>query len=111
MKSLPESIAEALESNKLAVFGGDPRGFDDPALSADDLWETGLNDILKATFGWGKDGDMDMIIRRGRWGLDGLVDFVVYFVKEHGISEGLFEGKLEYLIEELEKKYVKLKYH
>ena len=37
-------------------------------------------------------------------GLDGLMNFVTYFVKEWGVSEGLFEGKLDYLIEELEKR-------
>ena len=37
---------------------------------------------------------MDEIIRCGRWGLDGLVDFATYFVEERGVSGGLSEGKL-----------------
>ncbi|KAF8155913.1 hypothetical protein B0H34DRAFT_783589 [Crassisporium funariophilum] len=93
VESLLLSIPKASEFNKLAVFGGNPRGFDDPAISADELWETGLNNVLKVTFGWGKEGNMDEIIHRGKWGLDGLV-----------VSEGLFKGKLEYLCEELKKR-------
>ncbi|KAG5634895.1 hypothetical protein H0H81_000401 [Sphagnurus paluster] len=104
VESLPLSIPEASEFDRLAVFGADPRGFDDPTISADELWETGLNNVLKATLGWGKEGDMNKIIRRGKWGLDGLVHFVTYFVNERGVSEGLFEGKLDYLIEELKKR-------
>jgi len=104
VKNLPDSIPEASYFDKLAVFGGDPRGFDDPNISADDLWEMGLNEVLKATLGWRKEGDMDQIIRRGKWGLDGLVHFVAYFIKERGVSEVLFKGKLDYLIEELENR-------
>ena len=37
---------------------------------------------------------MDEIIRRARWGLDGLLDFATYFAAERGVSGGLFEGKL-----------------
>ncbi|KAF8161442.1 hypothetical protein B0H34DRAFT_673382 [Crassisporium funariophilum] len=109
--SLPLSIPEALEFDRLAVFGGDPKSFDDPTISADELWETGLNNVLKATFGWGKERNMNEIIRRGKWGLDGLVNFVTYFVKERGVSESLFKGKLDYLFEELKKKSVKFEYH
>ncbi|KAF8800419.1 hypothetical protein BYT27DRAFT_7117723, partial [Phlegmacium glaucopus] len=104
VKSLPDSIPEASEFDKLAVFGGDPRNFDDPNIDADDLWETGLSKVLKATLGWGTEGDMDQIIRRGKWGLDGLVRFVAYFVEDRGVNEELFKGKLDYLIEELENR-------
>lgn len=35
---------------------------------------------------------MNEIICRGKWGLDGLVNFVTYFVEEWDVSEGLFES-------------------
>ena len=76
------------------MFGGNTKEFDDPSLEADELWEASLNGVLKSTLGWGMEGNMDEIIRRGRWGLDGLVDFATYFVEERGVSGGLFEGKL-----------------
>jgi len=102
--NLPQSILEASEFDKLAAFGGDLRGFDDPTISTPDLWEMDLNEVLKVTLGWGKEGDMGEIICCGKWGLDGLVNFMAYFIEECGISEGLFKGKLDYLIEELEKR-------
>ena len=104
VKSLPLSIPKASELDKLAIFRAEPRSFDDPAIDADELWETSLNNVLKATLGWGKEGNMEELIRRGKWGLDGLVNFVTYFVRERGVSEELFRGKLNYLFEELEKR-------
>ena len=80
------------------MFGGNTKEFDDPSLEADELWEASLNGVLKSTLGWGMqggmEGNMDEIIRRGRWGPDSLVDFATYFVEERGVSGGLFEGKL-----------------
>jgi len=92
-----------LETDKLAIFGSDPKTFYDPAANADELWEMGLNSMLKTTLGWGleHEGDMDEIIKRGKWRLDGLLNFVRYFVEERGVSEGLFEGKLGLLMENL----------
>ena len=110
VKGLPENIPEALQSDKIAVFGGDPKGFDDPTIAADELWEVVLNNILKSTLGWGTEGNMDEIIRRGKWGLDGLVKFVTYFVEERGVNAVLFEAKLEYLIKAIEKTSVTIDY-
>jgi hypothetical protein len=108
VKDLPESIPEASEFDRLAVFGGNPKEFDDPALDADELWETTLNNVLKSTLGWGTEGNMDEIIRRGKWGLDGLVNFATYFVEERGVSGGLFEGKLTHLVTVSSKGKLKL---
>lgn len=98
VKSLPESVPQASEFDKLAMFGGSPKEFDDAALDADELWETTLNGILKSALGWGTEGNMDEIVHHGKWGLDGLLNFVIYFVEERGVSEGLFEGKLTNLV-------------
>jgi hypothetical protein len=103
VKDLPESIPEASEFDRLAVFAGTPKEFDDPALDADELWETTLNSVLKSTLGWGTEGNMDEIIRRGKWGLDGLVKFATYFVEERGVSGELFEGKLANLVTALKE--------
>jgi len=64
--NLPQSIPEASESDKLAAFGGDLRGFDDPSISTPNLWEIDLNEVLKATLGWGKEGNMGKIICHGK---------------------------------------------
>ena len=104
VKDLPATVPEASEFNRLVVFGGNPKEFDDPTLDADELWETTLNSILKSTLGWGNEGNMDDIIRRGKWGLDGLVNFATYFVEERGVSGELFEGKLTNLVMALRKR-------
>jgi hypothetical protein len=67
-------------------------------LDADDLWDETLNHVLKSALGWGMEQSMDGVVRRGRWGLDGLVNFAAYFIDEQGVSEGLFEGKLAHLM-------------
>jgi len=104
VNNLPETVPEALESDMLAVFGRNPKEFDHPTLDADELWETTLNNVLKSTLGWGMEGDMSEIVRRGQWGLDGLVKFVTYFVENRGVSQALFEGKLLNLMTALEER-------
>ena len=63
-----------------------------------------LNSVLKSTLGWRMEGNMDEIIRCGKWGLNGLVNFATYFVEERGVSVELFEGKLSNLVETLEER-------
>ena len=75
-------------------------------LDIDKLWEMTLNGVLKLMLGWGTEGNMDEIICHGRWRLDGLVNFAMYFVEQWGMSGGLFEGKLTHLVMALEKRYI-----
>jgi len=108
--NLPDCVPKASESDRLAVFGGSPEEFDDPILDADELWETTLNHVLKSALGWGMEGNMNEIIRRGKWGLDGLVNFAKYFVEKRGVSPALFEGKLANLVMALMKWYVEVEH-
>lgn len=78
----------------LVIFSARPSDFDDTSILSGELWEEVVNKILKLAFGWGVEGNMDSIIRRGRKGLDGLADFVKYFIVKQGVNEALFEGKL-----------------
>lgn len=104
IKNLPESIPEASDYDKLAIFGARPSDFDNTSVPSGELWEEVINNVLKSIFGWGMEGNMDEIIRRGRKGLDGLSEFVKYFVVKRGVDEALFEGKLSYLTRALEEK-------
>lgn len=101
---LPASVPEASDYNKLAVFAGNPAEYDNLSLSPDELWEETLNGLFKSALGWGTEGNMDEVIRRGRKGLDGLANFVKHFVVKREVSAGLFEGKLEYLMSKIEEK-------
>ena len=104
IRLLPDTIPEATDYDKLAVFAGNPRDFDNPDLDADDLWEEVLNKVLKSALGWGEEENMDDVIRRGRKGLDGLTNFVKFFVVKRGVQMSLFEGKLAWLVTTLEQK-------
>jgi hypothetical protein len=103
IERLPDSIPEASEYDKLAIFAGNPAAHDNPSLEGDELWEV-VNPLLKEALGWAMEGNMDEIIRRGRNGLDGLANFVKHFVVKRGVSIGLFEGKLSYLLSKVEEK-------
>ena len=104
IENLPASVPEASDYDSLAVFSGNPVDYDDPSLSADELWETTLNGLFKSALGWGTEGNMDNIIQQGKNGLDGLANFVKHFVVKRGVSIGLFEGKLTHLMNKLEEK-------
>jgi hypothetical protein len=104
IKNLPETIPEASDYDKLAIFSARPSDFDDTSIPSSELWEEVINKVLKLTFGWGMEGNMDEIIRRGRKGLDGLTEFMKYFVVKRGVDEALFEGKLTHLMHALEEK-------
>lgn len=104
IENLPESIPEASDYDRLAIFAVRPCDFDDTSIPSGELWEEVVNKVLKSMFGWGMEGNMDDIIRRGRKGLDGLAEFVKYFVVKRGVDEALFEGKLSYLMCALEEK-------
>ncbi|KAG6848307.1 hypothetical protein H0H93_001364, partial [Arthromyces matolae] len=99
---LPATIPNATPSDDLAIFGCDPVTFDNPDLLPDEIWEDSLNKTLKSVLGWSREKDLTQVIRQGPLGMDGLLSFVEYFVVTRGVSEVLFEAKLEYLIETLQ---------
>ena len=68
-KNLPNTIPEASADDKLAEFGQDPSSFDNKIFNKDDLWEEEINPRLKRVLGWGTEGNMKDLIRRGRKGV------------------------------------------
>jgi len=104
IKHVPDTVPEATEYDRLAIFAGHPGDFDIPDLGVDDLWEEVLNKVLKSALGWGEEENMENIIRRGKKGLDGLANFVKHFIVKRGVQVALFEGKLMCLINALEQK-------
>jgi len=56
-----------------------------------------LNPMMKRAFGWG-DREMDesakQMLHRGRYGLDGFIAFMEYFVTRRGLMGGLIEPKV-----------------
>ena len=108
VESIPESVPEGLENDRLAQFSVNPQIHDDPSLDADGLWEEVLNSFLKGALGWGTEQSMDDVVRRGAMGMGGILQFARYFIEERGVNEILFEGKLSHLLNAVEKVYVTL---
>ena len=97
LSHLSDSIPEAADDDKLAnALAGHPEIHGDPTLQGDELWEAGLNEVLKSVLGWGMEEDVGDLIKEKK-GLECLFDFVKYFIVKQGISEGLFHGKLTHL--------------
>lgn len=103
---LPSCMDEATSHDVLAKFPQDPLAMDIPNLHADELWEEIINPFLKGVLGWGREMDANKVLRRGKHGVDGVLQFMRYFVEVRGVSEALFEGKLSGLVEAMELRYV-----
>ncbi|KAF6755550.1 hypothetical protein DFP72DRAFT_1008601 [Ephemerocybe angulata] len=102
IEALPTSVPEAVEGGPLAGFAANPEHCDMPDVASEDLWEEVLNGVMKAGLGWGTETDPRSLVQRGRWGMDGLLAFVEYFVIKRNVDPGLFEGKLNRLMEAME---------
>ncbi|KAG6874972.1 hypothetical protein C0992_005740, partial [Termitomyces sp. T32_za158] len=99
---IPDSVPLAEQDGPLANYATDPGAFNDPGIDAFELWQTLLNPMLKWTWGWGTEINPHTIIRRGSYGMDGLLNFLEYFVKR-GVPEDLIEGKMGRVIAALEE--------
>jgi hypothetical protein len=102
INNLPETVPNAPNDDRLAIFDASLSTFDDMTIGSEDLWEEIINNILKSALGWGMEGNMDEIISQGRNRLGKLVNFMRYFIVERGVDETLFEGKLTQLMSALE---------
>ena len=103
VKRIPNTVPEGSENDRLALFGGNPRNQDITGIDADELWEANLNQFLKGALGWGTEDTMDDVVRRGRNGMDGVLEFARFFIEDRGVNEGLFEGKLSHLVNAVER--------
>lgn len=99
---LPSTVPEGNDEEPLAAFSGDPSLLAEPDTSPDELWEEVLNGMMKRHLGWGPITDTGGLVRRGKKGLDGLLQFVEYFVLQRNVDASLFEGKLTSLMDVLD---------
>ena len=103
VKRIPNEIPCATKDHHLSLFAIDPRIC--VAEPGEEDWPI-LNGMLKTAFGW---GEIEMaaaipeMLNRGELGLDGLIQFLTFFVTERGLEGALFETKIEALIKELDK--------
>jgi hypothetical protein len=97
-EALPESVPVGNSSDRLAAFGSAPELLNDPNIESEDLWEEQLNGFMKENLGWGTEENVADLVRRGKMGMDGVLNFTRYFVEKRGVSVSLFEGKLGQLL-------------
>ncbi|KAJ7167785.1 hypothetical protein C8R46DRAFT_1270144 [Mycena filopes] len=88
MELIPSHAPHANSTHPLAEFSFDPQA--DVSLmqqTYDDDWAEHLEPMFKRAFGWGEfDAKYLMnLARRGRYGLDGLHQFLCYFVERRGL--------------------------
>lgn len=95
---LPDTIPCEIPGEGLSMFSENPKDLDNPAVKPEGLWQEVINPLLKKALGWGV-FDKDLI-RRGA-GMNGIVDFVRYFVCERKVGVALFEGKLLLFMEHM----------
>jgi hypothetical protein len=103
VKNLPDSVPIASSQDRLAVFSHDPCLLAGTTKNGNDLWEDTLNSFLKDALGWGGEEDMEGMVCHGERGMEGIMHFVRYFIDERGVSEALFEGKLNRLLDAADK--------
>ena len=91
---LPMSIPEGFLGEPLAPFSEKP--FIDK--DSDDFWETCGDRMSSSVLGWGTPStQVASIIRRGKFGIDGLIEWIKYVIVEGVVDEVLVEGKLSCL--------------
>jgi hypothetical protein len=99
--SLP--LHDTTDASAFDVLRNPSAALMDATSNGDELWEQ-LNPIVHGAFGYGLDveGTATMIESVGGDGVTWFCQFVTYFVKERGVTYGLFEPKVELLKEAIE---------
>ncbi|KAJ7598326.1 hypothetical protein C8J56DRAFT_1091577 [Mycena floridula] len=94
--SVPDGQVD--ENGAMAAFGVDPTGYDPD----EEAWQT-LDPILNQFLGYGTTAEIVAgKVRRGLYGLDGLVAHLAHFIQERGITGNLLEGKMKVLMHALD---------
>jgi hypothetical protein len=96
IRMLPITVLVGTEDDVLAQFARAP--FVDPS-EYDDAWEM-VDKTLNGAIGYGMSvAAVSAIIRRGRFGMDGLCDWLETCILEYGINPNLLEGKVQRLLD------------
>ena len=96
IRMLPITVLVGTEDDVLGQFARAP--FVDPS-EYDDAWEM-VDKTLNGAIGYGMSiAAVSAIIRRGRFGMDGLCDWLETCILEYGINPNLLEGKVQRLLD------------
>jgi hypothetical protein len=103
IEALSTDVGVADERHPLAAFAGNPAGCVDADEDAWEKFDGPLNTLLQKP-----PEELQHLVRVGEKGLIGLCHLLKYLVTYHQVSGVLLEGKLERLINAIDKVYVKL---
>ena len=67
-------------------------------------WKDALNGLFHQAFGWGGDVLIDGLIQHGRFGLDGFVQFIRYFVEQQGLVDWCINKKIQKIMQAIDAK-------
>ena len=95
ISTLPVTVLIGTKEDDIAQFSGDPiHNLDD----GEDAWEM-IDKALNRVIGYGKTAtEIEKMIRRGEYGMDGMLSWLNKCVYELKIDERLLENKVERLI-------------
>ena len=110
-KLLPNSIPEAIEDNLIWKLGAiQPQEFAQQHCTEDRLedWEQ-IDPMLNRLLGYGASED-EIVARicQGKCGVEGVVNFLTWFMENHGLETNYYKEKLECLSNAMLHLYVKL---
>lgn len=105
ISTLPDNIPIGTEEDAIAQFSGDPgNGLEDE----EDAWEM-IDKALNRVIGYGTTAtEIENLIRRGCYGMDGMLSWLKECVYTLKIDEALLENKVERLISAMLKLCVHL---
>ena len=102
VEQIPTDVPSATSDHRLNVFAVEPHSC--VAEPGEDDWFI-LNQMMKSSFGWGEKemaAAVPELLNRGRYGLDGFIRFMAFFVQERGLQGALFETKVEAILKGIE---------
>ena len=90
IKQIPDDNPHTTTEHQLQPFREDSAQFVHPDI---DDWEDLLNPMMKKVFGCGEEemrNSMKEMMHHGRYGLDGFVTCMHYFIVHCGLKGGMF---------------------
>ncbi|KAJ7692514.1 hypothetical protein B0H16DRAFT_1850850 [Mycena metata] len=99
---LPDTVPVANQDNPLSEFAAQPTEYVSQTTPPSELWEA-LAPVFHRVFGYSMGlEERKRMVQRGRAGLDGVVQFLDYFIRERGLEGVMVEVKIEQLIEAIQ---------
>jgi hypothetical protein len=102
-RTMGSNIPVGQQGDEIAAYGKVSAMAQCLNIPNDEVWEV-VNPGLDRLLGFGRAlDDIQSIVRRGPLGVLGLLEYLTYLVEEKGVDGGLIEGKINVLIDAINK--------